>query len=253
MASRSKRVFHGLEVTHVCYLPIGINILANRLFGPMPRTSTYVCIWELNIGAIKGRMPIVDGKIILACLDAFIINFSDPLDAPAPDFALPVDPDSERKGSFPHFISADIMAVTFVKLGLDSLDLTCTVDSVAFQALLPQGVQLDSNDLCGKTYRNVRSIRVPTIQVRLLQKYGRHGHWIETGSCSLDVATDVYARPPGWEKSGEAQRAFIAAQDELTRRTEYLYQPQSRRRRAFTSGLYSSDAFLHFLVDAEAL
>lgn len=74
----------------------GINILANRLFGPPPRTATYVCNWEIDIGDVKGRLPITDCRVFLASTDAFSINFADPLDSPAPAFALPVDHDSKE-------------------------------------------------------------------------------------------------------------------------------------------------------------
>ena len=93
----------GRSLVHSCprpcfpkFLLSGINIIANRLFGPPPRTSTYVCIWELDLGRVKGKVPIMDGRVILSSAAAFSLNFTDPLDAPAPDFALPLDPDSKH-------------------------------------------------------------------------------------------------------------------------------------------------------------
>lgn len=88
---------------HALVLP-GINIIANRLFGPPPRTSTYVCIWEIQIGDVKGRLSIVEGRIILASVNAFGMNFTDPLDAPAPVFALPIDPDSKYTALIPGYV-----------------------------------------------------------------------------------------------------------------------------------------------------
>ena len=73
----------------------GVDITANRLFGPQPRTSTYICIWEICLGHVKAILSASEGRILAAAGNAFRINFADMANAPASQFALPVDPDGE--------------------------------------------------------------------------------------------------------------------------------------------------------------
>jgi len=63
------------------------------LFGPQPRTSTYVCIWEISLGDVKGVVSALDIRVALSAFDAFSINYRDYLNSPAAEFAVPLDPD----------------------------------------------------------------------------------------------------------------------------------------------------------------
>lgn len=74
-------------------MAIGIDILADRLFGPQPQASTYVCFWELNFGAMKGLLSAPQGRTLQSAMDAFTMNYKDLINAPAAEFALPLDPD----------------------------------------------------------------------------------------------------------------------------------------------------------------
>lgn len=67
--------------------------MAHRLFGPQPRTSTYICLWEFNVGKIIGIISLPEIHGLLSAITAFRLNFVDAVNAPAAEFALPVDPD----------------------------------------------------------------------------------------------------------------------------------------------------------------
>jgi hypothetical protein len=73
----------------------GVDITANRLFGPQPRTATYVCIWEVHLGSFKAVLSAWEARVLLAAGNAFRLNFKDSVNAPAVEFAVPVEPDSE--------------------------------------------------------------------------------------------------------------------------------------------------------------
>ena len=79
----------------------GLHITANRLFGPQPHTSTYVCIWEIQISSVKAILSSLKARILGAAGSAFGYGFADPLNAPASDFAIPADPD----GMYPFLIT----------------------------------------------------------------------------------------------------------------------------------------------------
>lgn len=71
----------------------GIDVVANRLFGPQPKTSTYLCIWEIHVGRVKSCLSTPQANVVLAALKSFNSGFDDILDAPAKEVSLPLDPD----------------------------------------------------------------------------------------------------------------------------------------------------------------
>lgn len=77
----------------------GIDVTANRLFGPQPHASTYVCIWEVHLGDVKACLSAYEGRLLYAAGTSFGLNFSDSLNAPANEYALPPDPDGQRMSS----------------------------------------------------------------------------------------------------------------------------------------------------------
>lgn len=80
---------------HCANLTKGVDITANRLFGPQPRTSTYVCIWEIHLGHIKAVLSSWEGRILAAAGTSFRLNFIDMANAPAAEYAIPVESDGE--------------------------------------------------------------------------------------------------------------------------------------------------------------
>lgn len=72
---------------------LGIDITANRMFGPQPHTSTYICVWEISLGRVKGVLSALEGPILAAALNTFRLNFGDMANAPALEYAVPADPD----------------------------------------------------------------------------------------------------------------------------------------------------------------
>lgn len=72
---------------------IGVNILANRLFGPQPLATTYVCLWEIDVGSVKGVFSASHIRTLRSALDALSMNYKDPMNAPAAEFALALAPD----------------------------------------------------------------------------------------------------------------------------------------------------------------
>ena len=55
-----------------------------------------MCFWELNLGAVKGLLSAPQGRTLQSAVDAFTMNFKDLINAPAAEFALPLDPDGRH-------------------------------------------------------------------------------------------------------------------------------------------------------------
>ncbi|KAG9009804.1 hypothetical protein FRB93_005075 [Tulasnella sp. JGI-2019a] len=204
-----------LEKGHSSYRPRGgrilldgLDVVAKRLFGPQPHTSTYLCIWDIHVGSIRGVLSpwLVTG--LSRAGNVFATNYADAINAPDKGFELSEDPD-----------------ITVLKVGLDSIDITLRDPRTAIQLGLPQGLSLDFNNLAGKNHRKVTSIRIPRICGKaLLQSPYRADDWAEVGTIDLDIFLDLYSSPHGWRASALEQLRFVLHQDANTRRLHFLYQ-----------------------------
>ncbi|KAI8993910.1 hypothetical protein BD414DRAFT_436222, partial [Trametes punicea] len=185
----------------------GLDIVAHRLFGPRPAASTYVCIWEIHVGDVKAAINAYEARLLSSVGSAFGLNFSDPLNAPAKEYAIPADPD-----------------VTFLKVQLHTINLVWLVGEAAAELCLPKGLRFDTNDLAGQSFSRVTSLRLPEGTVRLLlsSKQDR-SKWIEGAVVRLDVDLDIYSAPPGWRTAARRQADFVAEQDAPTGRAKILY------------------------------
>ncbi|KAK7692730.1 hypothetical protein QCA50_004363 [Cerrena zonata] len=191
----------------------GLHITANRLFGPQPHTTTYVCIWEIQILSIKAILSSLKARILGAAISALGYSFIDPLNAPASEFVVPVDPD-----------------VNFLKVSLGSANIVWNAGSTAVELAIPNGLRFESNDAAGKSYAKVSSVRVPSMTAKaLLASPTTSNLWYEAAQATADAYLDIYSAPPGWRERAAAQTAFIAEQDAETRRVAFLYDPQAKK------------------------
>ncbi|KAJ7783252.1 hypothetical protein B0H16DRAFT_1877649 [Mycena metata] len=200
----------------------GIDITANRLFGPLPRTLTYVPIWEINIGAVKTVLSAKDATILSSAGNAFRLNFADPSNAPADEYLLPEFPD-----------------LTFLKFSLAALDVTWRVDHTALLLSLPYGLKASVNDSGGRYHRKLSSVRVPRIYVKfLLRSLAEHHRWLEVCELETDAYLDIYSSPPGWRAKAERQAAFVQEQDTPTRRAEKMFGGWRKARLSHKHGVF---------------
>ncbi|KAF7321613.1 hypothetical protein MKEN_00682400 [Mycena kentingensis (nom. inval.)] len=184
----------------------GIDVTANRLFGPMPRTITYVCIWEIKLGCVKTVISAADLAILAAAGRSFQLNFVDAANAPAAVYQIPSYPD-----------------VTFVKFSLLGLDATWRSNRNAIFLSLPGGLNADMNDAGGHYHRKVTRLKIPSIFVRLLvQSLPADRRWLEVAHLETDAHLDIYAAPAGWKEIAAKQAAFVAEQDLPTDRAKRL-------------------------------
>ncbi|PPQ63980.1 hypothetical protein CVT24_009409 [Panaeolus cyanescens] len=185
----------------------GLDITANRLFGPKPRTATYLCIWEIRVGSVKTMMTIADLNRLLPISDAFRLNFIDVLNAPANDFALSVDPD-----------------VTFYKVAVQELTLTLKSGSAAVVVRLARGLKIDLNDLGTQLYSKITSLKVPSISVHtLLTSPAGRNVWLEALYIHSSIYVDIYSVPHDHCLTTRAQRIFIEEQDRPTMRAQQIF------------------------------
>lgn len=200
----------------------GIDITANRLFGPQPEVATYLCIWEILLGEISGQLSIASVVGIMAAVRAFRINFADDFNAPSTDFAPPLMPD-----------------VTFLRVVCPLIDITVglgiTTDSRIPSAQdtskdsllhfsLSKGFSIQSTDRPHTSYASCTRFDLPAINLRVLQRItGFHQTWFELASISADLAGEQTEAPLGWKEHAQEQLNFLRMQDATTNRVGFLY------------------------------
>ncbi|KAF9033263.1 hypothetical protein BDZ89DRAFT_1063002 [Hymenopellis radicata] len=178
----------------------GIDITANRLFGPVPRT--------IQLGSVRGSLSASDAFIMSSAISAFRLNFTDAPNAPASEYMPALYPD-----------------ITFVKISLESLDIVWKAEDSAIHISLPSGLRMDNNNLGGKFHRTLTSIRIPTVSIKVLSNVTSHrNNWLESASISTDVSLDIYTSPAGWRTLAEDQLNFVDEQDALTGRAAAMFQ-----------------------------
>ena len=71
----------------------GISVYAHRLFGPLPKTTTYVANWKMDIGSIYGQIKPSFLLGVSSFAKAFIYNMKDGDNAFPPEYATVTPPD----------------------------------------------------------------------------------------------------------------------------------------------------------------
>ncbi|KZV70698.1 hypothetical protein PENSPDRAFT_752360 [Peniophora sp. CONT] len=179
----------------------GFNVGITALYGPQPLTSSYMWMWEVQFGDIKGSLSSADARTLGTAFGSFWANFKDPFNAPAADYAIQSRPDGN-----------------FYKISLAGIDLMSAAGDVAMQLCLPSGLRLDTNDLATDSYKRVISVQIPEAVVRCLRRCSSRDVWVEAGEVRLDALLDVYMAPPHWQEGAAKQAEYMAEQDQKTGR-----------------------------------
>ncbi|KAH9485425.1 Protein CSF1 [Psilocybe cubensis] len=192
----------------------GIDVTANRLFGPQPRTATYVCMWEISVGKVKASLTANDANVLASAIHSFRLNFVDVVNAPAHDFMPAVDPD-----------------VTFYKVTVKPIELTWKSERAALYVQLPHGLVFDSNDLGAHQYRSVMALRIHQLNasVLLASSTERKNQWLEAASVLFDMDLDIYSSPTGHRGMTRKQLLFIEEQDKPTGRAKFMFNQLRQR------------------------
>jgi hypothetical protein len=194
----------------------GITLKAYRLFGPQPRATTYLCLWEAIIPNMAAFVSPAFASTLQSSVQAILYNFEDPDNAPASIYVPKTPPDGEL--SLPNTLTL----VTFFKLSLDSASAMLRAGDSAISIGLPSGVNLDTSTLATRTCRSVLGVLIPLISIDLLSRHpGKK--WFPTGSIRTGISLDLYKAAKGWRRSASEQQEFIQEEDRPTQRIWYMY------------------------------
>ncbi|KAF9433956.1 hypothetical protein BGZ76_008757 [Entomortierella beljakovae] len=202
---------------------MGIDIYAHRLFGPLPKTTTYVANWKLDIGSIYGQIKPSFLLGVSSFAKAFAYNLKDGDNAFPPEYATVTPPD-----------------ITIVDLNVKEVDVSIWGEDVVSQVLLKDGVIIHFDDIINERYIGRVVLKMQSLLVRsmALTDPNKDEHtgeaepvhhekenapWVEIASldCAFDVT--VYLGAGNWKERREKQQTFVREQDRETLRCPYIY------------------------------
>ncbi|GBB97022.1 hypothetical protein RclHR1_00290020 [Rhizophagus clarus] len=195
-----------------------LNIYAHRLFGPLPKTATYVCNWDINIGTISGQLKPSFLLSAISFANAFAYHFVDKENALPAKYVIPLDPD-----------------VTFLSVNVKEVDVSIWGGGSVTQILLKEGLSIKFDDLANKKYTLKVMFNLPDLIIRSLAKSvttlssisflkdSENHPWVEVASFESAFNITLYHTTSGWRERIESQQAFLKQEDRETLRIPFLY------------------------------
>ena len=181
----------------------GIQLKAHRLFGPQPRATTYMCIWELSVPRITAYVSPEMESTLQSFREAVIYNYQDFDNAPADIYLPQVPPD-----------------VTFFKMEVRHFSMTLATDQAALTVDLPKGINLDTSTWATQNFRSAIGVVIPAITAQMLRKVDQ---WRNVANIQTDLSLQIFNAPPQWRLRASDQQKFLAEQDGATQRVRFLY------------------------------
>jgi hypothetical protein len=195
-----------------------LNIHAHRLFGPLPKTATYVCNWDINIGTISGQLKPSFLLSATSFANTFAYHYVDKENALPAKYVIPLDPD-----------------VTFLNFSVKEVDVSIWGGGSVTQILLKEGFSIKFDDLANKKYLFKVMFNLPDLIIRSLAKSvttlssinfskdSENNPWVEVASFESAFNITLYHTTSGWRERIESQQAFIKQEDRETLRIPFLY------------------------------
>nr|ODN85117.1 hypothetical protein L203_05068 [Cryptococcus depauperatus CBS 7841] len=198
----------------------GIELKANRLFGPQPTATTYLCLWEIKVPKISAFLKPELVSTLQAVGTATVYTFVDHDNAPDQNYQLKTPPD-----------------VTFVKLSVDSAlaMLTTKSDAVSLEASF--GLALDVSTWGTRSYSSNMTVSLPSLSINLLHRPSRKT-WHVISTVTMGGTMDVFNAQSEWQQHVSEQQRFLKEQDSETGRVWFMYQGGQKPNSHHSSSLY---------------
>ncbi|KIR39832.1 hypothetical protein I307_02554 [Cryptococcus deuterogattii 99/473] len=166
----------------------GIELKASRLFGPKPRATTYLCLWEANIPKLSAFLTPGLMTTLQAVGRSIEYTFSDPDNAPDQNYQLKTPPDDSN--------------------------------AISLEAL--SGLTLDTSTWGTRSYSSNIGLLLPSVAFNIIHRSPRRT-WHVVSSATVGATLDVYNAPDRWQEQVSAQQEFLKEQDSETGRVWYMY------------------------------
>ncbi|CAM1511249.1 Fc.00g087620.m01.CDS01 [Cosmosporella sp. VM-42] len=192
----------------------GLRIFGHRLFGLPPTEPTYLCNWDVSVGAVSGECTTDFLVVLIQGGQAFAFAFDDVENALVP---------------YSSIVQYD---VTFARVNVHSVRLWLHVEEAAF-LLSTESIDVELNDWARSHYSKRANIRVPNIQVSCVnaetaaRQKSRYQHPVETEAyLQTAIHLAVIGRKYQFTEERRLQQELVHREDQRTHRTEFLLLPE---------------------------
>ncbi|KFA72498.1 hypothetical protein S40288_06649 [Stachybotrys chartarum IBT 40288] len=191
----------------------GLRVYGHRLFGLAPTEPTYLCVWDVTLGAVAGDCTAEFLASLASGGGAFGFTFDDVENALVP------------------YSSLVFHDVTFARVVVQSIRLWIHVDEAAF-LLSTDTIDIDHNDWAKSHYSSRSRVKVPNLQVSCVgsdvaaRQKTRHDEPFESEAF---LRTDIHLASIGrkfhFTNERKLQQELIRREDQRTHRTQFLLLP----------------------------
>ncbi|KND87907.1 Protein CSF1 [Tolypocladium ophioglossoides CBS 100239] len=188
----------------------GLRVFGHRTFGLPPSEPTYLCNWDVSVGAVGGECTAEFLSSLAKGGAAFGFTFDDVENALVPYSSL---------------IFHDI---TFVRVAVDSIRLWVHVDEAAF-LVSTDTIEVNSNDWARTHYSKRADISIPNVQVSCVnaestaRHNSRYQHPVETVAyLHTDIHLATIGRKFHFTAERKIQQDLVRREDQRTDRTPFF-------------------------------
>lgn len=191
----------------------GLGIYGHRLFGLPPTEPTYLCNWDISVGAITGE-----------CTTDFLTT----LVGGGKAFGFTLDDDENALIPYSSVVMYD---VTFLRVFVHSIQLWLHVDEAAFLFSTEQ-IDINYNDWARTHYSKRADIKIPDLQVACVnsESAARHKSRLHTrvetdALLKTSIHFSLIGRKPDFAEARQMQQELVRREDQRTRRTQFFLLP----------------------------
>ncbi|KAJ4423695.1 Macrophage colony-stimulating factor 1 receptor [Gnomoniopsis sp. IMI 355080] len=191
----------------------GVNVYGHRVFGLPPTEPTFLCNWDLSVGAVTGECSAVFLTTLMAGGQAFALTFDDDENALIP------------------FSATILYDVTFLRVFVQSVKLWLHVDEAAF--LFSTGsIDVNYNDWARTHYSKRANIKIPDLELSCVNADSISRHRArphDSVDTDLMLRTTVHlatvARKFDFANERKLQQELIQREDQRMFRAPFLVLP----------------------------
>lgn len=191
----------------------GVNVYGHRVFGLPPTEPTFLCNWDLSVGAVTGECSAAFLTALMAGGKAFALAFDDDENALIP------------------FSATVLYDVTFLRVFVQSIRLWLHIDDAAF--LFSTGsIDVNYNDWARTHYSKRANIKIPDIELSCVNADSISRHRArphDSVDADLMIRTTVHlatvARKSDFSNERKLQQELIQREDQRMFRTPFLVLP----------------------------
>lgn len=192
----------------------GVRVYGHRLFGLPPSEPTYLCNWDVSVGAITGE-----------CTSEFLSSLA----KGGASFAFHFDDVENALVTYSSLVFHDI---TFSRLCVSAIRLWLNIDEAAF--LFSTGtIELNMNDWARSHYSKRTNIHIPNLEMACVHRDNESRQRLRNrvllkpdAFLKADVHIAQIGRKFKFSEERSLQQELVSREDQRTHRTPFLILPE---------------------------